>query len=410
MTTIDANYKEKQLTRAIKSKSRVRISPISLGLSVGVLAVLFVPVIMNMLNNGNDYPAHISWALLLDKTGTVPDPLPHFLYQLSVIFAYHVLPGNNYALAAAFVGTACYASLGLIIFFLVRPLITAGPVRLRTLSTFLITLVLMLVGPINMVTLGNHNLSYGYISPHSYHNPTIILLQPFALLLFLYGIRVFQSAKSTRTTIIACAIVTFLGGIAKPNYVIAIIPALAALVLYALVRKQKLDWPLLIIGIALPAVEVLMWQLNYVRGTTLSGFVFAPLTVMSFYSPENLLLKFMLSILFPFIVTILYWRTAVNNIGMKLAWLSFGAGAFYTYFLAEGHNFVYGNFTWSGQITLFILFVATVMFLLQQNEEYFKERRLNHRFVLSVTILLLHLIGGILLYVPHLGVDWRQWL
>jgi hypothetical protein len=410
MTTIDANYKGKQLTQGVKSKPRMSISPISLGLLAGIFAVLFTPIIINMINSGNDYPAHISWAFLLDKTGMVPDPLPHFLYQVVVILAEHLLPGNSYDLAATFVGIVCYVSLGLIIFFLIRPLIIAGPMRLRTLSAVLITLVLMLVGPINVLTWGNHNLSSGYISPHSYHNPTVILLQPFALLLFLYAIRVFESAETTRATIIVCALVTFLGTIAKPNYTIAVIPAISALVFYALVRKQKVNWPLLIIGIALPAAEVLIWQLNYVRGTSLSGFVFAPLAVMSAYSPDNLLLKFVLSILFPLIVTALYWRSALKNIGMKLAWLTFGVGAFYTYFLAESHSFSYGNFTWSGQISLFILFVATMLFLLQQNEESFKERRLNRRFVLSITVLLLHLIGGILLYLPHLGVDWHQWL
>ncbi len=410
MTTSDTNYKGKQLMQAVKSKSSIRVSPMSLGLFAGLLVTLFAPIIINMINSGNDYPAHIYWAFLLDKTGMVPDPLPHFLYQVVVILAEHILPGNSYDLAAAFVGIVCYVSVGLIIFFILRPLITAGPARQRTLIAFIVTLVLMLVGPINLGTLGNHNLYFGYIAPHSYHNPTIVLLQPFALLLFFFAIRIFTTPQSSRTTIIMCATVTLLGTIAKPNYTISVIPAIGLMVLYTLLRKQKLDWSLLIIGIALPAAEVLLWQLNYVRGSSLSGFLFAPLAVMSFYSPENLLLKFILSILFPLIVTAIYWRNALKSIVMKLAWLAFGAGAFYTYFLAESRNYISGNFTWSGQITLFILFVATLMFLFQQNEELLKEHRLNRRVVLIITVLLLHLIGGILLYLPHLGVDWRLWL
>ncbi|MBA3872710.1 MAG: hypothetical protein H0X30_26540 [Anaerolineae bacterium] len=408
MTTIDANYKSQPLSLGVKP--RVRVSPLAVGLLACLLAIIFSPVIITMINSGNDYPIHIFWASLWDTTGMVPVPLPHFLYQVTLIVTAHVLPGGSYDLAAAFVGIICYVTLGLIIFAIIRPLITGGSARLRTFIASLTTIVLMLVGPINMLTWGSQNLSLGYIPSHTYHNPTIVLLKPLALLLFLYAVRLFESVKSRRTTILACALITFLTSIAKPNYTIALIPAIGCLVLYALVRKQSLNWALLIIGIALPAAEVLLWQLNYARGSSIGGFMIAPLAVMSLYSPENLLPKFILSILFPLVVTLFYWRSALKNTSMKLAWLTFGAGAFYTYFLAESRNYADGNFTWSGQITLFILFIAATVFLIQQNKEFFMERRLNRRFVLSLTILLLHLIGGIALYLPHLGANWRAWL
>lgn len=389
---------------------RFRISPITLAVVLALFAALFAPVIINMMRAGNDYPIHITWAVIWDETGVVPNPLPHFLYQVSIIAASRVMPANSYNLAAAFIGIVSYSSLGLLIFGLVHPLINSRVAWKRTLTSLMIALALMLLGPINLLTWNNHNLSLGYLPAHSYHNPTIVLLKPFALGLFLFAIRVFNPCNVGRMALIGCAAVAFLGTIAKPNYMIAIIPALMALVLLALVRRQKVNWPLLVIGIAVPAVEVLVWQLNYVKGSELSGFALAPFAVMSAYSPDNLLLKFICSILFPLLVVVFYWRAALNDVSLKIAWLTFASGAFYTYFLAENRSYTDGNFTWSGQITVFILFVAATLFLIRHNRESFTVRPLSWRLVICVLAFLLHLASGIALYLPHLHSDWRLWL
>ncbi len=95
---------------------------------------------------------------------------------------------------------------------------------------------------------------------------------------------------------------------------------------------------------------------------------------------------------------------------MGLAWLSFAAGAFYTYFIAEKQNPGYGNFTWSGQVTLFVLFVTCMVFLIRQNRDFLSQWRWNPRFAICMLVIGLHLLGGIAMYLGHLGSDWRTWL
>lgn len=402
VTTLDSNYKN--------AASRKRVSPLAIGALAILISLIFVPIILEMLKSGNDYPMHIWWASYWDKTGMVTAPLPHFLYQVVLIGVEHILPGGSFAFAAAFVGVVCYVSVGIVLFTIIYPLFGAGSESVRTLAAILVSLVLLLVGPINLFTWSGNNLLYGYIPTNVYHNPTIVLLKPFALLLFLHGLRIFSTSHPSRLILISTAAVTVLGTIAKPNYVIAFIPALVLCVGFAFIRKQQINWALLLIGIFLPACEILLWQLNYVRGSSLGGFIFAPFQVMQGYSPHNLLPKFILSILFPSTVIVIYWRYAREDIGLRLAWISFAVGAFYTYFLSESQNYASGNFTWSGQITLFILFVATTMFLIRHNRDFLSQKRLNLRLGLSLIFLLLHLLGGVALYLAHLNSNWRMFL
>ncbi|MBI1277892.1 MAG: hypothetical protein GC179_07170 [Anaerolineaceae bacterium] len=407
MTSVSVNY-EGQDSKQVVSR-RPRVSPLSIGILAIVLTVIFTPILLMMIKAGNDYPMHIWWAWYWDKTGLVTEPLPHFLYQVLVIVFEHILPGNSYDGAAVFVGILCYVTTGILLFVLIYPLYGAGSAHMRTLVAALTTLAVMLVGPINFLW-GSTNLSFGYIPTNAYNNPTIVLLKPFALLLFLFALRTLNSTSASRITIVGCAIVTILGTIAKPNYAIAFLPAFALVVAYYLLRKRPINWPLLIIGILVPAAEILVWQLNYVRGSSLSGFVIASFQVMQLLSPNNLLPKFVLSILFPICVMAAYWQNARNDSALGLAWISFAVGAFYTYFLSETQNYSSGNFTWSGQITLFVLFAASIMFLIRQNRDVLSQRRLDWRLAASLVLLSLHLLGGIALYLAHLNPNWRSWL
>lgn len=408
MTLMDSTGNK--VIRANTPNPRARAAPFAIALVALLVALIFTPVIVTMINSGNDYPMHIWWASYWDQTGMVPSPLPHFLYQVLLIGAAHVLSGGNFFLAAAIVGVFCYISAGILLFTVIYPLFGMGSARVKTLATLLISVALLLVGPVNLMTWSSNNLLYGYIPANAYHNPTIVLLKPFALLLFLGAYRVFDAAPVSRLTLIATVVVTTLGTIAKPNYSIAFIPALALCVVVALYRKKPIHWALLIIGIVLPSCEVLLWQLNYMRGSGSGGFVLAPFVVMASYSPDNLLPKFVLSILFPVVVTVIYWPAARKDTRLRLAWVSFAVGTFYTYFLTEGQNYTSGNFTWSGQITLFILFVATAVFLVQQNRDILRARTISLKLGISIVVLLLHVVGGVDLYLAHLGAHWQYWI
>ena len=77
--------------------------------------------------------------------------------------------------------------------------------------------------------------------------------------------------------------------------------------------------------------------------------------------------KFLFSLVFPLLVTIGFWKNAVKNVYIQMGWLIFSFGAMLTYFFAEtGWRLYHGNFIWSGEISIFILFLCCILFLVEQ--------------------------------------------
>jgi hypothetical protein len=380
-----------------------RVAPWTIALLSTIIVTLFAPVIVLMLAEGNDYPAHIRFALIWDETGYLLSP--HFLYHRLFLLVRAAL--NNSALAASILAILCYLCLGWIVIVLLNRVLFG--VRRGWIAAVAVTVILLLVTPINLLTLKEHNLYWGYISIHTYHNPTILLLNPLALVVFLFAVRIFDSHRASLKTVFVCGIVAALTIMAKPSYAICLLPALAILTAFSLLRKRAIDWGLLV-GIALPTMIVLVWQYLYVDVYGRGGFTFAPFQVMRAYSPDGLLPKFLLSLLFPLCVLVSYFKQARTNLTIQLAWLAFALGAFYSYFMAETILWQDANFLWSGQISLLILFIISTHFWLAQNVTLLSARQISWKFGLCATVLALHVASGIAFYVSNLHADWRTWM
>jgi hypothetical protein len=191
------------------------------------------------------------------------------------------------------------------------------------------------------------------------------------------------------------ALVSLASAFSKPSYAICLLPSLGILILINIWRKKPIDWKMILLGIGLPSVAILIWQFlfTYVSGEG-SGIIFAPFLVMSNYS-SYLPIKFVLSIVFPLVVTAVYWKEAIKDIRIQIGWVGFGMGAIFTYLFAEsGWRLTDGNFAWSGQITLFILFVCCILFLTEKNLP--RINKISKWLIISSGSL--HVIFGIIVY------------
>jgi hypothetical protein len=395
--------------RLFKSSLRTYGLPLGLGIVSILVIILIAPVILNMLNSGSDYVAHLYSADTWATYGFPDRPRPQFLFHELVIFLYRIIPGISIPYAGLLLGLIYYPILSMIILVLVYPVFTGFSPLLKMICSIILTMALMFVGPINLLTSSPPNLYFGYIPSHTYHNPTVALLKPFALILFLYACRVYTNFRKNYITILLCALVSTFGTLAKPSYAIVIIPALGLLTLIYWWRGKPINWMLLIAGIGLPIAIVLFWQQNYYRDTSMGNFIFAPLLVMTYYSPNsNLLLKLLMSIAFPLAVLIFYYREALKDISMQIGWLGLIVGVLYTYLLAESNGWQDGNFTWSGQIAVFILFVASAIFLVKQNMPQFSQRRFTPAFLICTLLLILHLLGGIAIFMASSSPEWLR--
>lgn len=307
-----------------------------------------------------DFPWHNEFVHAMRLSGRLTEA--HFLYDVLVLaiqmplekvrlVAFADYRAANYVVAmASLVATALFTFA-----VLKRRLATAWSDWQIAGVSFL----LLFVDPLWVLGPGDRQMYFGYIAPNSYHNPTTLLVKPLALLTFFYALRAFESASGWRT-IVGAFMVTALSAIAKPSHLIALLPAVGLLAVLRLLRRRFVDVRMIAFGVFAPAVLVLAAQFAFAYGSGETKIVFAPLLAMRLVSGQ-LLWKFALSIVFPAVVLGLYARTALRDLALQLAAVTFIVAAAYTYLLAESGREFHGNFGWSSQLALWLLFVAAAL-------------------------------------------------
>lgn len=382
------------------------------GLLVLVTTLVFGAIVWQMIYAAPDltfdYPAHIQFARDMLEHGQFADI--HILYQALMIGLSALLPIPLEA-SAWLITTAFYVITALLLYRLVREAVPGDSGQSALLSAG-IALALLLVTPITLLTLAGHNVYFGYVSINIIHNPTMVILKPFALVLFVYAIQSLNQAIgfSVRTIVIGTLLVT-LSLLAKPNFVLDLLPALLVVIGYRLYRRETRGLKTILISLVLPMIVLLALQYVatyfYLDDQESSSIIFAPLLTVSYRdSSGNLSVKFLLSVLFPALVYLLYRRRAIRDPMLNLAWLIFFAGAGQMYLFAEsGERLYHGNFWWSAQIGLFILFVFSTLFWLRHFSDYPRWRGW-----LCFGIFALHLISGLISYaVQFQPVLMRSW-
>ena len=263
-----------------------------------------------------------------------------------------------------------------------------------------------IIAPIIILSLLDQKFYLGYVGLANYHNPTIQLLKPIALtclLLTLYG---FDRNKNKLWVYLLSALLIIISGLIKPNFILAFIPALGIICFYKIIRRQVLDTKLMIFGFALPSILVLLWQLSVTFQNSEYGFhiVFAPFSVVSLHS-DFLFPKFVLSILFIIQAAVIFRKQLVTDITLLLGIITLVMGLLQGYLLAEAGDeiLISGNFMWSGQIALFLMFVI----LGRKSLRYFFAEKQGYRWqvTLGLSLYLAHLAGGIVYYIRCLTVD-----
>ncbi len=372
-----------------------------------LIVIVFLPVTsVFILNMKGDYAAHISFIQMMEDTRQTQ--APHFLFHL---FTLGVKVGTGMSLDHAALTSimSSYFLLGTILYYFfysqLSIIFREQPILIETI-TIGVSFSLMLIAPVALLVSIDNYIYFGYIAVNVYHNPTIIFMKPLVVLLFVYSIlpifEKYSSNNLSKNIIIAIILIT-LSTLTKPNYTICLLPSLALWVVKKYDTLEFVNWKLLLYGILFPSIAMLGMQYLFTFGESANNkILFAPFNVMNHYS-SWLLPKFILSVLFPLAVTLIYFQEAKKDEALKLAWLIFLFGAFYTYFLAEsGQRMYHGNFLWSGQITLFILFVISTRFFISRIMDMNQSIEINCRIIFISITYFLHLLFGFvwLLFLP----------
>lgn len=397
--------------------------------------LVFQPIVAFLVHEQVDYANHLSYlrdTMDIQAISQVLSMFPHFLFHLLVYVVYKIFSLSSFADAALAVSTFAYATGTLVTFWLMTRILGKPRTYISGFIYGAITIALMLLMPIDIFT--PTNLFVGYIGVNAYHNPTIVLLKPTAMILFWCALAIFQSptkvnGKEYRAipVLICCAASVFCV-MTKSSYMIALLPTLIVAVAFRAIRRQPVDWVLFIEGVLLPAIVTLGLQILLFSSS--EGFIFAPLAVIYSWTrinpnaPNDIFLKFLLSILFPLLVYVFYFKTAIKTLYLNLAWVVFAFGAAYMYLLAEGGDrLAHANFTWSAICTLFILFIVSTTFVIPQvrwkvitpslqrdspaikrsaSEQFLSRAKIS----ILICVLGLHIISGIYWYHVHITAHW----
>lgn len=389
--------------RILPTRTRVRITrPLAaLAFLVLLVGLIFGPLFRHVIFGTptqlpvTDYSAHSAYAHLMRHTRR--PTVPHFLYHGLLISAraaqekvtghvdfYYGTPIRDslvnprdpilaeihysYRWASWLVMMLSTQALAIVLWAIFRRATARDPDRPNAgaeIAAALLAIAFLLLGPVALFVTSDHRFYLGYVPANVWHNPTAILVKPLALLGFYFAARAFDGERPVGIGAVAtAAALTILGALAKPSYTICLLPASAVFAAIWLLRGRKIHWGLLLAGGVVPAIAVLIWQYKFTYPRSGSAIKLAPLLTLSLYS-THLGWKLLLSLVFPLCAYAVHFRVATRSVRLNFAWVAFIIGETYALLLAEVPRAGDGNFTWSAQVALFILFVESVLLVLR---------------------------------------------
>jgi hypothetical protein len=309
------------------------------------------------LQKSSDLTVHITYAQQVHSLADLKSP--HFLFQLLVKAGYEL--GLGYGTAAVWLLGACYGGMAVLIWqeMHLRGLVTS-PLR-----AFVLVMAALLASHIFLLTIQG-NLYRGYFVPTAYHNPTQQLNKLFALwIYFLYGQQFLRGDRASWSSVPLLAALCILSAVAKPSFLIGFLPAAALYAAHDVLKSRWRQALLCLLAIGIPSALTLLWQSGLNADVSQQvDFDFKPFVV---FNAVETLYKLPASLAFPLVVAIGAWRSRTSDAALRFIWTLTAVSLFVTLCIVEGgHRMMHGNFAWTGQTGVFLVYVESLLFLLTQ--------------------------------------------
>jgi len=391
------------------SRSRTVVVCIGAAVLATLSCLLYVPVTIHCFQFESDYTRHLAFAEQMYRTHQLV--APHALFHFLTIGVVEVA-GTSFQSAALIVLGVSYGLTGLVLYReTARVLIPDQSSRQAlwwgAMAALVLGLVVLFMQPILRPN-QSHSYQIGYLWAEPYWSPTYTLMKPFALASAVSTLAFLTSANTSRFAVMTAAIATAAGALAKPSFVICLMPAVVILGALRSKDHEPVDWKAITLGILAPGAAILLLQyyLSYSglgpEGMYRNAIVFAPLRSFRDHQVTYLPAKLALSVAFPAAVYLLYWKCARRDLRLNFALLLFAFGTGYGLFLAEARNSSHGNLIWGAYITLFIFYLYSATFLVRQLKTASWKGTQKVRHIVAIALLLAHVGNGILAHVATL--------
>lgn len=396
-----------------------------------VLAMVLAAVVWGVIryysvvapvNAMGDWSSHLSLANEMHLTHNMVSP--HFLFQLLVILVVE-LTGVGYSLGGFIVDLISNIVLTLLLynFYLA---FTGSPTSTQRVLSATASFATAFLAPIvfsentaNGDLLGTYLHYYrgSFHFSNVYHNPTVLLLRPFALGLFWLLLLVQELNQNVSRTkfwgyLFLAITLVVCNAIAKPSFLIVILPITGIVWLRTLYQQNWVAAKLLFFGILVPCVVILLTQygLSYYLqvGRVKASIGLSPFSMMKhvFGTFGTGMIALLGATLFPLTVMVFFTKRSLSSscflTALATTLVAFTWAILFAEFKDEALHTA-GNFFWSIQIALFILFVTTIRIIIEElSSRHFTKRVLVIAFV-PIVALCGHLYMGAAWYVDTLN-------
>ncbi len=413
------------------------IGKILLGFSIVFWATYFTTLAQADIS---DIGAHIDWANRFNFTyfadyfvKVTSYPMWHFLTKACKVF-FDTTWGNAASLVTATVNGCSF----LLTVFLQRYLYKGMNVQREVVPFWAVCL--MFVGPLYIPRF-NDVYHPGAGTGNIWHNPTNIMVKPFAILVFCVVAKIINTEKQIqRSEIVFLAITLFLSVLAKPSFLQGFIPGLGLYMVISLLRNftlERFKKYLLLAATFIPSVILIFYQFyislfGQKRGTKMisemteteilaeqageiaatgyqQGIGLEWGRTYTHWTP-NMYISFLLAIAFPLFVLLFNHRKMLKDRVVQLA-LCFETAAWLEGALLyqKGPGEHQGNFWWASYLSLYIVWTIALYYFLDSSTKVDLRKKKNNVYLAVGTgLFFMHLMFGIFYAESHLYI-YKLW-
>lgn len=259
-------------------------------------------------------------------------------------------------------------------------------------TALLLSIAAFLFSPIYIPNF-NDKLYLGQIHPNIWHNPTLIVLKVFILLIILYTPKLFEG-EVKRGSYIKYGVLAVLMAVStwvKPNFIISYLPAV--MVVYLFFKRDISKF--VTIGItSVPSLLILLYQYMRTYEDNDATVIVDIMGVWGQWS-NSPIFSIVISVAFPLSLLIFRWKTVTKNDHLMLSWVTLlVAICQFAFFAESGSRYGHGNFGWGMHGAM----IAVVLFSLIELYKWINEK-FDWRTHISLSLLGFHLISGLVYFI-----------